>query len=342
MKVLLTGYQGYVGSVMSGYLKSRGHSVIGLDTGYFNGLDLWTPPSVDEVRTVDMRNVQEKDVEGVEAIIHLAALSNDPLGDFAPELTDDINFKATKKLAEIAKKHGIKRFVFASSCSLYGAADVSKPVDETSPTLPLTPYAKSKIDCENALLAMKDEDFEPVFMRNATCYGDSPRIRIDVVLNNLTARAIVSGEVKLLSDGSAWRPLMHVEDMSASFEAVLTAPANLVSGEAFNVGTNEQNYQVIDIAKTVQKVVPGCDLTYSDDAQVDARSYRVSFDKLHSVLPNIGFKWNAEKGAAQIAERLKAEKAKAEDLFGRKHIRLEQLKYLVENQKVNADLFWNA
>lgn len=340
MRVLLTGYQGYVGSVMSAFLKSRGHSVLGLDTGYFDGLDLWVPPSVDEVRKLDIRNIQEQHVEGADAIIHLAALSNDPLGDFSPELTDEINFRSTIKLAKIAKKCGVKRFVFASSCSLYGAADVSKPVDETSPTLPLTPYAKSKIDCENVLLAMKDENFEPVFMRNATCYGDSPRIRIDVVLNNLTARAIVSGEVKLLSDGSAWRPLLHVEDMSAAFEAVLNAPANSVSGEAFNVGSNEQNYQVIDIAKTVQEVVSGCDLTFSDDAVADARSYRVSFDKLHSVLPDIGFKWNATKGVSQIAARLRAEKAKAEDLFGRKHIRLEQLKYLVESQRLDSELYW--
>ena len=340
MRVLVTGHSGYVGVVMTRVLREAGHDVVGLDTGYFDGCDL--VPFEDETPSIhrDIREVTTRDVEGFEAIVHLAALSNDPLGHLNPGLTRDINQVATVRLAELAKKAGAERFIFASSCSLYGASDSAVALDETAQTVPLTPYARSKIESEAELAKLADDGFSPVYMRNATCYGASPRLRADVVLNNLVCWAVLTGKVRLQSDGRSWRPLLHVEDMSRAFAAMLAAPRDKIHNQAFNIGLDAHNYIIRDVAEIVRATVPDCEVEYAEDASADARSYRVDFGKLASTLPDFEFLWDAEKGARQVYDAVCNSEMDEQIFLGRRHIRLNQLKYLMENGRIDESLHW--
>ena len=340
MRVLVTGHQGYVGVVMTTVLQEAGYEVVGLDTGYFKGCDLYPPER--PVRTIeqDIREVSAQDVEGFNAIVHLAALSNDPLGHVNPDLTRDINQEATIRIARLAKAAGAERFIFASSCSLYGASDTSAPLDETAPTAPLTPYARSKVESEAELAKLADDNFSPVYMRNATCYGASARMRADVVLNNLVCWAVLTGKVRLQSDGRSWRPLLHVEDMSRAFSAMLSAPREKIHNQPFNVGRNEHNYIIRDVAEVVHKTVPNCEVEFAEEASADARSYRVDFTKLATTLPELDFRWDAEKGAHQVYDAVRASDMTEKIFLGRRHIRLNQLKYLMESGKLDESLHW--
>ncbi len=340
MRVLVTGHRGYVGVVMTVVLREAGHDVTGLDTGYYDGCDL--APFNDPTPLIrrDIREVTEQDVEGFEAIIHLAALSNDPLGHLNPNLTGDINQVATVRLARLAKSAGVIRFIFASSCSLYGASDTSVPLNETAQTVPLTPYARTKIESEAELSALADDHFSPIYMRNATCYGASPRLRADVVLNNLVCWAIFTGKVRLESDGRSWRPLLHVEDMSRAFTAMLDAPREKIHNEPFNIGLNEHNYIIRDVAKIVRDTVPDCEVEFAEGASADARSYRVDFTKLATTLPEFKFLWDAEKGARQVYDAIRNSDMDEKIFLGRRHIRLNQLEHLMKTNQINDTLQW--
>ena len=277
MRVLVTGHHGYIGSVAAPMLQEAGHDVTGLDTFFYEGCDLGDDVFAVPTLRMDIRDVTTDVLEGYEGIVHLAALSNDPLGELDEELTREINFRGTVELARKAKEAGVRRFVFASSCSMYGAAATDELVTEEAPLRPLTAYAESKVRAEEALSELADDDFAPIFMRNATAYGASPRVRLDVVLNNLAAWAFTTGKVLIMSDGTPWRPLVHVRDITAAAGAALVAPIELVRNEAFNVGANDENYRVRDLAEIVRETFAGCEIEYAEGAGPDPRSYRVDF-----------------------------------------------------------------
>lgn len=365
MNILLTGNQGYIGSVMTEMLWDKGYEVTGFDTGFYNGCDFndsdcnvkqngTTPPT--EGRGIpygassfggraaenkkDIRNISAEDLKGIDAIIHLAALSNDPLSMFAPELTDEINFRATVRLAELAKEKSIKRFIYASSCSMYGIAGDS-PVSEESPLAPVTAYAVSKTNSEKALSKMADDNFSPIYLRPGTAYGISPMLRCDLVVNNLTGWAFTTGKIKIMSDGTPWRPVIHVEDFCRGFIACLEAPVDLVHNQAFNLSQNSENYQIKEIADSVKEVVPGCEIEYTGEHGADSRTYRVNFDKISNTLKDY-FKptWNLREGVKQIYEAFKSHGLTYEEFIGNKYIRLNQLKKLISEKKINENLFW--
>jgi perosamine synthetase len=343
MKVLVTGHAGYVGSVATQVLAEAGHEVVGLDTGYFlpchtEGM---TPAEPARVILKDVREVTVADLAGIDAILHLAALSNDPMGDLAPELTAAINRDATIALAKAAKAAGVARFIFASSCSIYGAGNPDLLLDETAPVNPLTPYAASKVESEAGLLALADKTFAPTFMRNATCYGLSPRVRMDLVLNNLVCSALSTGEVRLLSSGLAWRPLLHCRDLARAAAAILAADADRVRGEAFNIGRNDENHLVRDIAAIVAEAVPGAKVTYGAGNTIDPRSYRVDFTKFADAFPDFRFLHTAASGAKELVAAL-AGRTTPEDLTGQRYIRLARLKALIDGGKLDADLGWKG
>ncbi|WP_439576139.1 DegT/DnrJ/EryC1/StrS family aminotransferase [Phreatobacter sp.] len=343
MRVLLTGHAGYVGSVATTVLAEAGHEVTGLDTGFFadchtEGME---PASPARVIARDIRDIGPADLAGFDAVVHLAALSNDPIGDLDPALTGAINRDASIALARAAKTAGVTRFVFASSCSIYGAGDPERMLDETAPVNPLTPYAASKVETEQALLAMADDRFAPVFMRNATCYGLSPRLRLDLVLNNLVASALATGEVRLLSSGLAWRPLLHCRDMARVAAAMLAAPADLIRGEAFNIGRSEENHLVRTIAAIVAEAVPGSTVTFGAGDVIDPRSYRVDFSKFQAAFPDFRFLHSARTGAKELAAAL-AGRVRSDDLTGPRYIRLATLKQHMASGVLDAGLRWTA
>ncbi|MDP3548429.1 MAG: SDR family oxidoreductase [Phreatobacter sp.] len=326
MKVLITGHAGYVGSVATTVLAEAGHEVTGLDTGYFapchtEGMEPADPP---RVIAKDVRHVTEQDLAGFDAILHLAALSNDPMGDLAPELTAAINRDATVALATMAKTAGVSRFIFASSCSIYGAGNPDLLLDETAPVNPLTAYASSKVESETGLLALADASFAPTFMRNATCYGLSPRVRTDLVLNNLVCSALSTGEVKLLSSGLAWRPLLHVRDLARAAAAIFAADPAVIRGEAFNIGQNGENHLVRDIAAIVAEAVPGSKVTFAEGNTIDPRSYRVDFSKFARAFPDFRFLHTAASGAKELVAAM-AGRTSAADLTGQRYVRLARL-----------------
>jgi nucleoside-diphosphate-sugar epimerase len=341
MRVLVTGNLGYVGTVLTPMLAAQGHEVVGLDSGYYEDCLLSPAGSAGVARQIrtDLRELTLADLEGADAVVHLGALSNDPTGELDPALTHDINTRASVRLAGLAKQAGARRFVFASSCSIYGASE-GAALDESSPMNPLTAYARSKVETEAALAALADERFSPTFLRNGTAYGYSPRLRVDIVVNNLVAWAVTTGKVTLLSDGRAWRPLVHVADMGRAMIAVLEAPVERVHGEAINVGREEDNWQIRDIAEAVARAVPGSTVTFAEGASSDARNYNVSFAKLRRVLPGLELRWSVEAGIRELHEQFRAFALDFERFDGREFTRLKQLQHLLGAGRLDAGLRW--
>ncbi len=340
MKILLTGHHGYIGSIVASVLGAAGHEVHGLDTLYYEGCDLDGPaqPKVHVLR-IDIRDVGPDHLRGFDAIAHFAALSNDPIGDLDPELTSEINFRATVRLAEAARAAGVGRFVFSSSCSMYGTGG-DQAVPEDAPLKPLTAYAESKVRSEEALARLADDGFSPVSLRNATAYGVSPRLRVDLVLNNLVGWAYTTGRVKIMSDGTPWRPIVHIEDIARATLAALEAPAELVRGEAFNVGASTENYQVSELAEIVRETVPDCEVEYAGSGDPDPRSYRVDFSKFARTFPDVELRWTASAGAQELLDAYRAVELTLEEFESNRYIRLRHLKMLLDEGRLAPDLRW--
>src|SRR5215216_3301203 len=300
MRILVTGHKGYIGTVLVPLLLSDGHQVVGLDSDLYERCTFGDQLTEVESIRKDLRDVEAKDVGGFDAIMHLAALSNDPLGNLNPDLTYEINHLASVKLATLGKEVGVPRFIFSSSCSTYGAASGDERLTEEADFNPVTPYGHSKVLVEQDVAELADDKFSPVFLRNATAYGVSPRLRFDIVLNNLVAWAYSTGKVLIKSDGTPWRPIIHIEDISRAFIAALHAPRDVVHNQAFNVGRDDQNYRISDLADIVKETVPGCEIEYAQDAGPDKRTYRVDFSKIAAKLPEFRPLWDARKGAQEL------------------------------------------
>jgi nucleoside-diphosphate-sugar epimerase len=338
MRVLVTGHNGYIGSVMTQVLQSAGNEVVGLDTYFFEECGFDGDQKIPALRR-DLRDVTIDDLKGFDAVAHLAALCNDPLGDLNPDWTHEINHAASYRLAKLAKEAGVSRFLYASSCSMYGKAG-EEMLTEEAPLRPLTAYAVSKVRTEEDVSGLADTNFSPVFMRNATAYGMSARLRADVVLNNLICWAHTTGKVRIMSDGTPWRPIVHIEDISLAFAAVLKAPREAIHNQAFNVGVNEENYQVRDLAEIVRETVPDCEVTYAADGGPDPRSYRVNFDKLARLLPEFKPVWTARRGAQELYMGVQRGRLTLDEFQGRKFTRLAQFKYLLESGLLDRTLRW--
>lgn len=337
MKVLVTGHAGYIGSVLVEHLLSSGHQVTGLDSFLYEGCDFLPVRASIEERRIDIRDVAPVDFEGFDAVVHLAALSNDPLGALDPQLTRAINLEGSIRLARAAREAGVSRFVFASSCSMYGASSGDDILDEGAPLRPLTAYAESKVRAEEALAGLADPDFCVVLMRNATVYGLSPRLRLDVVLNNLTAWAVTTGAIRLLSDGRSWRPLIHVTDLARVTEALLLVPADEISARSLNVGSNGQNYRIRDLAAIVSEVA-GVPVELAKGAESDPRSYRVDFGRLARLLPDLEFEWDASRGARELVDAFVTEGLTREMFDGPAFFRLRRLRELLASARLGSDL----
>ncbi|MBA8793246.1 nucleoside-diphosphate-sugar epimerase [Friedmanniella endophytica] len=339
MKILVTGTEGYLGSLLAPELIRDGHDVVAVDTGFYkngwlyNGLDT-TPLTL----VKDIRHVTAEDFAGVDAVVHMAELSNDPLGQLSPTITYEINHAGSLHLARLAKAAGVERFVYMSSCSVYGVAEGE--VDETSPVNPQTAYAECKTLVERDLKALADDDFSPTFMRNATAFGASPRMRFDIVLNNLSGLAWTTGKIAMVSDGTPWRPLVHALDIGQAIRRVLEAPRDLVHNEVYNVGSSEQNYRVREIAEIVGDVFGG-EVSFGDSGG-DNRSYRVSFEKINNKLPGFACEWDAVKGAQQLHEVFSRIQMDEATFTGRGHTRLKQLQHLIDTAQLDEKLFWKA
>jgi nucleoside-diphosphate-sugar epimerase len=343
MKVFVTGVEGYIGCLMAPLLQARGFDVVGLDTGFYRDGWLFSDrtlvPGFPRTINRDIREIQADDLTGVDAVIHMAELSNDPLGENDPQITFKINHEASVRLATLAKAAGVRRFIYTSSCSVYGVGNGSEPMTELSPTNPQTAYATCKTLVERDVRALASPTFSPTFLRNATAYGASPRIRFDVVLNNLCGLAATTGKIAMSSDGTPWRPLVHVLDICEAAACTLEAPRDAVHEQVFNVGHDEDNYQVRDIAKIVAEVYPRCEITFGS-AGADNRSYRVSFAKIHRQLPGFSCHWNAHSGAQQLHDVFERINLDAPTFNARPFTRLKQLKYLSATGQVDQSLFW--
>lgn len=343
MKLLVTGVEGYIGCLLAPFLQARGHELVGLDTGYYRDGWLFSDsklvPGFPRTINRDIRTIQLEDLQGIDAVVHLAELSNDPLGANVPELTFQINHQASVRLAELAKAAGAKRFVYTSSCSVYGVANGDEPMTELSPTNPQTAYAKCKTLVERDVMALASNDFSPTFLRNATAYGASPRMRFDIVLNNLCGLAATTGKIVMTSDGTPWRPLVHALDICQAVASALEAPQDAIHNEIFNVGHDDDVYQVREIAQIVADVYPGCELTFGQ-AGGDNRSYRVSFAKIHEKLHGFRCAWDARKGARQLHDVYERIGISPEIFNARPFTRLKQLKYLSATGQIDDRFFW--
>lgn len=342
MKIFVTGSDGYIGSRLVARLLSQGHQVTGLDSGLYRDGWLYTEhdsaPRMPALLNKDLRHVEPADIEGYEAVVHLAELSNDPLGQNNPEVTYRVNHQGSVRLAKIAKQVGVPRFVYASSCSIYGQA-LTEWVDEASPPNPQTAYAECKRRVENDVGPMADQNFCVTFLRNATAYGASPRMRFDIVINDLCALAWTTKRIAMTSDGTPWRPVTHIEDICHAMECALAADPGAVNGQIFNVGADTENYRIRDIAGVIASVIPGCEVTIGNNAG-DTRSYRVSFKKIAAGLPGFNAQWNAERGARQLYELFQRIEMSKETYAFRAFTRLKQLRYLQQTGQVNEELYW--
>lgn len=343
MKILVTGTEGYIGSRLGPWLMAAGHEVTGLDTGLYRDGCLYidTPGLPVAPKTVykDLRSVTPKDFEGFDAVIHLAELSNDPLGQNRPEITFNINHEGSVRIARAAREAGVRRFVYASSCSVYGVGS-GEFLDETSPVNPQTAYAECKVRVERDVGPMGDDSFSVVFLRNATAYGPSPRMRFDIVLNDLCALAWTKRHIAMVSDGSPWRPIVHVEDICEAMRCAAEAPADAVNGQIFNVGATAENYRVREIAQIVAEAFPGCEVTAGPPSK-DNRSYRVSFDKIAARLPGFQARWSAARGALELRRLFERIEMTTDTYEFRAFTRLKQLKYLQRTGQIDADLYWS-
>lgn len=341
MKILITGTEGYLGSLLAPILMEKGHEVIGVDTGFykegwlFNGVDR-TPKTL----VKDLRRLELADFEGVDAVVHMAELSNDPAGALAPDITYEINHKGSIHIAELAKRAGVERFVYMSSCSVYGVSEGGE-VDEQSAVNPQTAYGICKTLVERDVGPMASDNFSPTFLRNATAYGASPRMRFDIVLNNLAGWAWTTNEIRMSSDGSPWRPLVHGLDIAKAITCVLEAPREVVHGEVFNVGDSRHNYRVREIAEVVARAFPGCELTFGDSSG-DNRSYRVNFDKINSQLPGFSCDWDAERGARQLRSVFERIAMTKETFEWRGFTRLKALEHLIKTGQIDESFYWTA
>ena len=344
MRILVTGTEGYIGTRLAPLLLADGHEVVGLDTGYYRDGWLYSPPAqpyeAPRQLVMDLRKVTRATFEGFDAVVHLAELSNDPLGENTPEVTYEINHRGSVQLASLAKEAGVKRFVYASSCSVYGLG-TGEWLSETSQINPQTAYAKCKAMVERDVTLLGDEGFSVTFLRNATAYGASPRMRFDIVINDLSGLAWTTRRIAMTSDGSPWRPVVHIEDICRAVRVVLKAPTSAVNREIFNVGSNAENYRVREIAEIIASVFPGCELTVGTSVG-DNRSYRVSFDKIHERLPDFRCEWTAQKGAQELRALFERIEMSPDTFQYRAFVRLKQLRYLQQTRQIDDRFYWTA